>query len=368
MSLKRILFITNNFPPVTCGVGDYTYKLAQELVKQGCEVSVLCSFKPEIKQNVKNLRLEGIEVFSLVKTWDNKGLNPLQSVFKDKQFDWVSLQYVPFSFEKRGLPLGLAKNLKMLFLSAKWHIMFHELWVGMYDYATLRLKLQGYAQKFLIKTMLIKLQPDVIHSHSEIYLSQLKKMGYAALKLPLFSNVSKNSQIVKKEDKSYVLFTLFGGIKAGVPVSQFINELNTVFLNTGEKEIVFSFVGKNGQNIDIWIEELKALKIRYKIHGVLTEKEISQILKTSDYGITTTPYLLTEKSGGVAAMIQHGLKVISVSRDWSIKEVIKDEIKINGVKQYKKNNLNNIISSNWDQLVYENVKLISIRLMTDLNY
>lgn len=37
----KIVFITNNYPPVICGVGDYTYYLSQELVKRGFEIEVL---------------------------------------------------------------------------------------------------------------------------------------------------------------------------------------------------------------------------------------------------------------------------------------------------------------------------------------
>ena len=90
MNSNKILFITNNFPPITCGVGDYTYKLSQELVKQGWKVSILCASKPEITKNNNNFKKEGIDVFSLVESWDNKGLKQLFNVFENKNYDWVS--------------------------------------------------------------------------------------------------------------------------------------------------------------------------------------------------------------------------------------------------------------------------------------
>ncbi len=46
--------------------------------------------------------------------------------------DVISLQYVPYAFDPRGLPFGLASRLRGVGNSGvRWHVMFHEICVGL---------------------------------------------------------------------------------------------------------------------------------------------------------------------------------------------------------------------------------------------
>lgn len=368
MSFRTILFISNNFPPISCGVGDYTYKLSKALVKQGIEVSILCSSKPEIIASINAFKKEGIKVMPIVRAWNKNGLRSLIKDFRGKKYEWVSLQYVPFSFQPKGLPFGLTQGLNMLFPTTKWHIMFHELWVGKVSNPSLRFKILGYVQKLLIKNMLKALCPEVIHSHSEIYLFQLKNMGYASKKLSLFSNIDLNEFLSKKNQNSeHIVFTIFGGIINSAPVQDFLEELNELLQVDNNKKIKFNFLGNNGGNLNFWISELNRLGISYHIYGFLPENEISKILFNSDYGISTTPYLLTEKSGALAAMKQHGLRVICVSRNWQIPWFDRSQIKESLIKEYRKDNLSNILFTNWAISDYKDANTIALQLINDLD-
>ena len=63
----------------------------------------------------------------------------------------------------------------------------------------------------------------------------------------------------------------------------------------------------------IW-QELEASggdTLRFFALGPLPEAEISQCLHAADYGVTTTPPDLIEKSGTAAAMFEHGLPVLA---------------------------------------------------------
>lgn len=369
MSVKHILFITNNFPPITCGVGDYTYKLAKALTQQSIRVSVLCAAKPEIVNSKAHFKKEGIDVFPLVKSWDKKGLSSLSDQFQNIDAEWVSLQYVPFSFHPKGVPLGLTKGLKLLFPKIKWEIMFHELWVGKVANATFRLKLHGYIQKFLIINMLKVLKPKVVHTHSEIYLFQLEKIGITSKKLTLFSNIDKNESFsIKKLDSNDVVFSIFGGIINGAPVVDFIEELNVLLHLEEGKKLKFNFLGNNGPNLNVWTRALRDLDISFEVHGFLSESKISEVLLQSDFGITTTPYLLTEKSGAVAAMKQHGLRILCVSRFWDLPLFDKSQINDNIIKEYKKGKLRSMLLREWNTSDYKDVNTVGTQLLKDLNF
>ena len=46
----NIVLITNNFPPVICGVGDYSAQLANTFQAAGNSVSIICINAPGVAQ------------------------------------------------------------------------------------------------------------------------------------------------------------------------------------------------------------------------------------------------------------------------------------------------------------------------------
>ncbi|HQU09596.1 MAG TPA: hypothetical protein PLV25_06515, partial [Opitutales bacterium] len=45
--------------------------------------------------------------------------------------DWISLQFVPYSFHSKGWCWQLEKFLDIIApIKCKWQIMFHEIWIG----------------------------------------------------------------------------------------------------------------------------------------------------------------------------------------------------------------------------------------------
>ncbi|SFD29960.1 Glycosyltransferase involved in cell wall bisynthesis [Algibacter lectus] len=369
----NILFISNNFPPILDGVGDYTYKLTQNLVSQGFEVSVLCSEKREIINSKEKFSLEDITVLPIVKTWDSKGLKEVKNVFKDKTYDYISLQYVPFAFNKKGLPIHLGRNLKNIFPNANCHIMFHELWVAMEIGASFKSKIHGYIQKNLIKGLIKTLKPALINTHCNLYKHQINQLGYSATILPLFSNMLKSQQIAphieSHKKTNTIVLSIFGSIHYGAPVSLFLDELLQVTQNDSNKfaKIKFIFIGNCGLHIEEWTRALRNRDIEFEITGKLSEHDISNYLSITDIGITTTPYVLVEKSGTVAAMMQHDLNVICVARDWNVEACkINHSTNLIGVKNYQNGTLEKIMNTP-NTLVYNDVLNVSKQLIRELN-
>ena len=319
----KILFLCGSAEPGKDGVGDYTRRLCGELSRKGHKVQILslCDYQAtcftmefqevdEVKVQVNRLP---------ILTLNNQRFIWSQEILNNFQPDWISLQFVPYSFNLKGLPFWLPSFLNKLKGNHKWHIMFHELWIGMDLNTTFKSKCIGLLQKGLVSKILKgKIS---INTQTDLYQSKIETLGYNAQILPLFSNIGKNKVSIKTTTEELELkFCIFGGIHFGAPIEKFIDELKQVLLISKDiRTLKFIFIGSCGAAIEEWKIVLLAHKINFEITGFVTDEEISVLLSSCQYGISTTPYILSQKSGSLAAMFDHCLPVICVARNWEVK-------------------------------------------------
>jgi hypothetical protein len=208
--------------------------------------------------------------------------------------------------------------------------------------------------------MVAKLKPQVVHTHSALYLKLLQYINIEAKKLKIFSNIPIiHNQLVSRELMSdgTLKFLVFGYISPNAPVDLFISELKKC-ADSIKIELEFVFSGRNGGSLQVWIDSLEKHKIKYEVLGVLSIEELSDLMIQADIGISTTPYYLYEKSGSVAAMFKHGLPVINVAEsiEWDpiiIADFIPDPIIVefvpgmidHWIKNLSKPERKNILSS-----------------------
>jgi hypothetical protein len=321
----HILFICGSAEVGKDGVGDYTRRLCGELTRNGHQTQLLAlcdnhasCFKSE-NQAVEGttILVHRIPAFIVTKqrlVWS-------KNVITNFQPDWISLQFVPYSFNSRGLPFWLPSFLKKLRGKHKWHIMFHELWIGMESSTSLKSKYIGLLQKRIVLKILKENKNIIINTQTELYQSKIAALGYKAMLLPLFSNIVTNklSTATRTADILELRFCLFGSIHYGAPVEKFVSDLKHVLLQSNEKRALkFIFIGHCGAAIEEWKRVLITNKIQFEITGFVSDEEISTILSGCQYGISTTPYVLNQKSGSLTAMFDHQLSVLCVSRNWIV--------------------------------------------------
>lgn len=349
----KVLFVCGSLEPGKDGVGDYTRRIAVELSKKGHQAQMLSI-------NDKHLQ----EVFEGQQQFQEIVINVLRvpSVYSWKRkltlakewinrFDpvWLSLQYVPFSFDSRGLHFNLGNFLKSISGSRKWHIMFHELWVGMHRQASAKHILWGVVQLQLIRSLNAKLRPLAVHTQVHLYQKELRRLGISASLLPLFSNIERvggkaeqSSSAILREENDEMTLVLFGGIHPDAPIEQFAREANLYQNETG-KHVRLVLVGRCGSEQARWQNVWQNNKLDVLVLGEQNPAEISKQLAKANFGIATTPLLLLEKSGSVAAMHQHGLPVICVSKPWDVRKVKGQQL--NGIVEYKPGTLTNILNT-----------------------
>jgi len=321
----KIVFICSSLEPGKDGVGDYTRLLAGELVRQGNTVALLSLNDRFVNEVFTGMQpSEGVDV--PVKRLPS-------SFFKKERFthakewigyhnpEWLSLQFVPFGFHPKGLKVGLGKFLLSVGGDRQWHIMFHELWVGVAVEESKKLIWWGRLQRYLIKSLILKLHPKVIHTQTPLYKALLEKLGFNAEYLPLFGNIPVTGMVNAQNGKDIsginkkLSFVVFGSIHDGAPINEFAKDVASYSLKNNIPATL-TFIGRCGAEQDRWSAVWEAEGLKAETLGEQPTERISEILSISTIGISATAFAVIEKSGSVAAMRQHGLPVLCVSKSW----------------------------------------------------
>jgi len=315
----KILFICGSIEKGKDGVGDYTARLCASLSTLGYDVSIISFNDRYVDTNFKTVLNCEDQTIPALRLARSKGMNlklDLAAQFiREEKPDLISLQYVVFSFNPKGLPFSLAKSLKKISNNVPWHIMFHELWVGMYKGATFKMNTWGKVQKFIIKRMVALLNPVITHTHTRLYQLKLANIGIKSNYLPLFGNVPVTAFTPHRNQRQFVVF---GGIQPEARIGDLIN-LNARIKEKFNYDLKLVFVGRNGDELNQWLPLLRNSGIEVVVLGEQSLDTISEILSQSVVGISTTPLLLAEKSGSVAAMREHDLIILDISRKWEVR-------------------------------------------------
>jgi hypothetical protein len=315
----RILFLCGTLESGKCGGGDYTRRLAGELINQGHEIAICALMDKFVGTTTEEMqKTERTEVSVVRLPYANGFISNCKTAklwVDNYDPEWISLQYGPFAFHDKGLPFGLGDSIQQLTKGRKLHIMFHELWVGMNREASFKLAYWGRMQRAMIHSFIKKVKPAVIHTQTKLYQLQLNKIGANVSLLPLFSNIKVAYSSPKLKDPNHLCFVVFGAIHSGAPIEAFAKEVSDYAIHKNLK-VSFKFIGRCGKEQEHWASILDSFKLEVSILGELSEEIISKELSEASMGIVNTPLDLIEKSGANAAMKEHGLAVISLSHNW----------------------------------------------------
>jgi hypothetical protein len=331
----KILFICSCLEEGRDGVGDYTRRLAGELIAQGHEVFLLSihdkyiSEVSEVDQLIDGVCILALRIPSTY-SYQSKG-EIAQKWIRRLNPEWLSLQYVPYGFHPKGLPIGLISLLKQLGKGRKWHIMFHELWVGISRVSPFKHRIVGFFQRNLALRLILDLAPKKIMTSNRLYQLVLKGAGVESEELPLFSNIPIlpfeqdfiDRQLLfclpeKCKNSSANLYVgIFGTIYPQANLEAYL----TTQLNSQawlEKNVVIVGFGKT----DKWgSDEFARLALVFKdrisfLHlGILSVEHVSSVLQFIDLAISCTPAQHIGKSGVFAAMRHHGVSVLLPTKD-----------------------------------------------------
>lgn len=323
----KILFLTPSLEE-RGGVSDYTLRLAGALRESGNNVRCVSL------NERRGVFAKGGDRMSVIQPWKER-VKSLQGILDEFLPDIVSLQFVPYGFQSKGLPIGLPDYLGCLKGAFRWHVMFHELWIGEEDHYTLFQRATGWLQRSII-SRLASLKPVVVHTSNPEYLSRLQNIGFSARELPLFGNIPVsevtsgirpslrlNASPALQSHEDPWIFAIFGGIHPGWDMTGFLRSLRSARLRAGKSRCLFMRLGKGGKaGEEIWraMQRIGGSDFSFFSLGESAPEIISQHLQVADFGIMTTPLHLMGKSGSAVAMREHGLPIIAVRVEQSASE------------------------------------------------
>ncbi len=317
----KIVFLTRNFPPTICGVGDHTYHLAQALMGQGVEVHVICSADQKVIQQ------DHIKVYPVVNQWNTEGVLSVVHLLKNIQPDWFIVQYVPHAFHPKGLPhvlVSLYRAVSRLDISIL--TIFHE--VKIRPEKALKTRLMSFLQG-RIAYKLSNMSKKVVTS-IDFYDNNLKKLPHHKKTIiPIASNITpiKVSDAFKKQLKDKYLI----GNEAKVICTfgdRVISDYLPIFdeLNKDYPNLIWLLCGKNSSPATIWKSRSY---LRYV--GKMPSNKIYQHLSLGDVFFMPDPVSeqgeggTCNKSGSLACAMSLGIPIVGSKGDMNNKLLVDGE-------------------------------------------
>ena len=304
----KILFLAGTFERGKDGVGDYARTLAGECTRLGRESFLLSlndAWVPGSAEAPNELRL-GARI-----PWPDR-VNAAKGFLASIRPDWVSLQYVPYSFHPAGLNFALPEILRAIIGRTPSHCMFHEIWIGSQTAAPAKVRIFGFCQRRIIQLMMKKLSCRSIHTSNAVYVGLLARHGIKATELPLFGSVPvvPNPGEIPRGNDSLSL-GMFGSVHPQWNPDEMLAQLQKL-----GRPIRLTHVGRIGPGESAWSKLIGRHKSEIELcrMGEQSLENISRFLLSFDFGVATTPLSLVGKSSSTAAMLDHGLPVI-VSRN-----------------------------------------------------
>ena len=266
----KLLMISGSFPPVTCGVGDYTEKLINALSHFDIEIELMANIDFSISQTLKIIK-------------KINSINP----------NIIHIQYPAEGFGYGILP-------QILSLTYKTIITLHEV-----------------SQFHLIRKLWLvpfTFRSDLVFS-TKYELDYLKKIfpwfKNKSFVIPIGSNISPSNSSNKNEHKNKSEIIYFGlirpkkGIEKVLELARLLKEHNSTY--------TIKIIGKtfrdNSEYFDNLINSSNDLPVNWSIN--LSEKEVEMEINNHLFAYLPFPDGASERRGSLLALLTSNLLVFT---------------------------------------------------------
>ena len=295
----RILIITGSFPPMKCGVGSYTQRLAIALAeRKGISVRVLTD-----NDAINSSLSAKYETYAIIKRWHFYELIKVIKCVINYNPDIIHIQYPTQGYSGR-MPMLLP--LLMLLMRRKSLQTWHE---PILDRSGIFLTI-GMRELITVRKELMSTIPPFIKHHLEN--TKLIWIPTASL-LPTLtqteqSRLSTRKKFIFKEGVLLVFYGFLAPLKG-------IEALLEIMVRTNYHLILACDFNENDEYHNKLLEKIKLLNIlsRVNIIGFLPDEELSSVLSASDVAIFPFRDGFQAFNTSVDGAISHGLFVLTTS-------------------------------------------------------
>jgi glycosyltransferase involved in cell wall biosynthesis len=304
----KVSIICYQFPPQINGIGDYTFYLAEELVKKdNCQVKIWTDLSPHIETYD---RLKVIDAFTASQPF--RLLSLVKEIGKDSP-DWVVFQYDPFGY---GFKFGInplipimLKTLNLFFPKIKVAIIIHESFIPINNLKSLCLS------KYLNAQLWLSCQnADALISVINPWLDTLQNWFPTKViqHIPVGSNIPcsnhERQQIrsLLKIDEDCCVLGLFGRVpRKSIEIQHIVKSIKLLQAKGIKPVLVYLGLDKS-------FAELEFRDVPSIILDVSSAIEISKHLHAIDVFLVPTNEGLSTRKTSFMAGIQHGLPTVSI--------------------------------------------------------
>ncbi|MBV8484485.1 MAG: glycosyltransferase family 4 protein [Verrucomicrobia bacterium] len=301
----RIALLSGAFPPQFDGIGDYSWWFSQALAKLGHQLTVFTSFAED---RPKPVNVDVVCCFDPLQPQTMSALP--EAIRKAGRFDWLDVQYNPFSFGHRGLAPKLLPALQEAAVPIVLN--FHETYVPLWPWRYTVMRLWQYPQfAFLVRA-------GRCHFVStERWIPQVRRWTKKpCFALPVGPNLPR-CELTKTEARA----------KLGLPADALI--LGVFGFSHGSK--LTEWVGAAAKRIHARYPQTRILSVGQigdKLDAVrgqvpidrcpsLPGAEVSVRLRAMDLFLAPLTDGISTRRGSIIAAFQHGLPVCSTVRPHS---------------------------------------------------
>jgi len=346
----KILFICSSLEQGKDGVGDYTRRLAVEMIRNGHQVAALTlndkhiTKEDDTSQDADGITLRVLRIPSIYTV--EQRYSKLSAFFNDFNPDLVSLQYSGFGFHKYGLPYDMLTRFRSVIGETKLHIMFHELWCGMAASAGIKERILGKLQELFLKLLLTKLKPNSVFTSIQYYADCLKQLGIYSSVVPIFGTISldefgSEAELSELADRiglsdalnspsNWLILGFFGTVYPCMGLDALIQSAATAATQINKKLGILLIGHNRGQDINALVQNMDNVTV-WKT-GLLNEAMINQMMRTADIGVVTSAVDGLNKSTTAIAWMERGIPVIVSGEDQAYS---KEQMELLGVYQIK---------------------------------
>ena len=300
----QIGLLSAAFPPDFDGIGDYTYRLASALAREGVEASVWTSIGPE------RLACDGVEINPFFDPGRPQTIEQLPNLLgHGRLIDWVVVQYNPFGFGRWGYCPWLITTLGRLKKSGRCRVavMFHETQVPKRPF---KLWVMRQWQNWQLRR-LARLA-DVIFVSTTRWESEIKEVFPRAVchHLPVGSNLPRSALSLQEARRrlELPLDTLVLGMFGSSHPSRMMDWMSSAVAGaaTVQQQLVVLYVGKDGKAF----QEVCA-GFSFLDQGALAADAAADRMRAMD--LLISPFIdgISTRRGSAIAGFQHGVAVAS---------------------------------------------------------
>jgi glycosyltransferase involved in cell wall biosynthesis len=299
----KVLIVTGSYPPMRCGVGDYSHSLVESLVaNHEVEIGVLTSVT-EVDKN----DLTGVQIFPIIKKWNILEIFKIIKVIQYWSPDIVHVQYPTQAYKNNLLPWVVPM---IAYLMGKKVVQtWHEIYSRIYAPILFLKAIVPSTLIFVRENYALNLHPHLrwaIWRKNTVFISNASAIPKMHLKTD--ENLLYRKKFIKKQNRLIVFFGFIYPQKGVELLFEIANPVSDQIIITGqfdENSIYFQKIEK--------LTLTKPWLGKVTITGFLEAVDAAKLLSVADAVILPFRATSGEWNTSIHSAVLNGAFVITTS-------------------------------------------------------